>query len=525
MPNVRIIPATKPLFNSPGLECSKKRRTAAYARVSTDSDEQYTSYEAQVNFYSKYIQERPDLEFVKVYADEGISGLGTKKRTGFNEMMMDALNGKIDLIITKSISRFARNTVDTLTAVRTLKDHGIEVWFEKENIQTFDGKGELLITIMSSLAQEESRSISENVTWGKRKAFENGKIYLPYAHFLGYKRGANDLPEIIPEQAEIVRKIYDLFISGLSIGGIAKKLTEENIPTPSGKEKWHNSTIESILTNEKYKGDAILQKAFTVDFLNKKRKKNEGEVPSYFIENSHPAIVSPEIFDRVQREFARRKQIGNAYSGNSIFSCRLVCGECGAFYGTKTWSSTSKYKRIVWQCNNKFKGEKKCTTPHLTDDRIKEAFMIAYNSLITDREQLLEDCRLMQKTLTDCSEIDKELSDIETELGTLEAMMVDCVKKNSSAEKGNDDYLNRFNRYSEKSTKLQEKRKELIAKKQNREYKAAAIGGFMFKLYENDCMLTDFDERLWIDSIDIVKVMPDGNLIFKFQNGSEVEVK
>ena len=213
----------------------------------------------------------------------------------------------MDLIVTKSVSRFARNTVDSLTTVRKLKDKGVEVYFEKENIYTLDSKGELLITIMSSLAQEESRSISENVTWGKRKQFADGKVALPYKHFLGYKKGVDGLPEIVPEEAEIVRRIYSMFILGSTSCSIAKQLTEEGIPTPSGRTKWSPTTIESILSNEKYKGDALLQKTYTVDFLTKKMIVNDGKVPQYYVENSHPAIVQPWEFAIVQAEIKRRR--------------------------------------------------------------------------------------------------------------------------------------------------------------------------------------------------------------------------
>ena len=259
-------------------------------------------------------------------------------------MIEDALAGKIDLIITKSISRFARNTVDTLTNVRKLKEHNVEVYFEKENIYTFDSKGEVLITIMSSLAQDESRSISENVTWGQRKRFADGKISLGYKSFLGYEKGPDkDHPLVIVEdQAKIVRRIYSLFIEGKTPCTIAKILTEEGIKTPGSKDKWGSTVIESILTNEKYKGSALLQKTFTVDFLEKKMKTNEGEVPQYFIEHSHDAIIPPEDWELVQVEIARRKSLGRKYSGNSVFGARLVCGDCGGFYGAKTWNSTNK---------------------------------------------------------------------------------------------------------------------------------------------------------------------------------------
>ena len=212
-------------------------------------------------------------------------------------MISDALAGKIDLIVTKSVSRFARNTVDSLSTIRRLKENHIEVYFEKENIWTFDSKGELLLTIMSSLAQEESRSISENVTWGQRKRFADGKVSLPYKQFLGYEKGPDDIPVIVEEEAIIVRRIYSLFMAGKTPYLIAKALTADGIPTPAGKSKWGTTTVASILTNEKYKGAALLQKKFTIDFLDKKMKVNEGEVPQYYIEQSHQPIIDPEEFD------------------------------------------------------------------------------------------------------------------------------------------------------------------------------------------------------------------------------------
>ena len=323
----------------------QKRRVAAYARVSTDSEEQQTSYAAQVDRYTKYIQERADWEFVAVYTDEGISALNTKHRDGFNRMVADALDGKIDLIVTKSVSRFARNTVDSLTTVRKLKEKGVEVFFEKENIYTLDSKGELLITIMSSLAQEESRSISENVTWGQRKRMADGKVSLPYKHFLGYRKGADGLPEIVPEEAEIVRNIYRWFMEGKTPTGIARTLTEQGVPTPAGKEQWCSSTVKSILTNEKYKGSALLQKRFTVDFLTKKSKVNEGEVPQYYIEESHPAIIVPEEFELVQAELLRRQNLRRQYNGKSVFAARLVCGDCGNFFGQRSGIPTANTDR------------------------------------------------------------------------------------------------------------------------------------------------------------------------------------
>lgn len=250
MARVTTIPATISRFTAAPINEKKKRRTAAYARVSTDSEEQLTSYTAQVDYYTNYIRGRDDWEFVGVYTDEGITGTNTKHREGFKRMVADALVGKIDLIVTKSVSRFARNTVDSLTTVRQLKKKGVEIYFEKENIWTLDSKGELLITIISSLAQEESRSISDNCTWGQRKRFADGKVTVPFNRFLGYDRGPDGNLVVNPEEAVTIRRIYSMFLQGMSPYGIATKLTADGIKSPGGKEKWNAGAVHSILTNE-----------------------------------------------------------------------------------------------------------------------------------------------------------------------------------------------------------------------------------------------------------------------------------
>ena len=341
MRKITVIPQTRNVFSAAPISSVARRKVAGYARVSTDSDEQFTSYEAQVEYYTNYIKSNPRWEFVGVYTDEGISGLNTKHRDGFNQMIADALDGKIELIVTKSVSRFARNTVDSLTTIRKLKDKGVEVYFEKESIWTFDSKGELLLTIMSSLAQEESRSISENVTWSVRKRFADGRVSVAYSSFLGYEKGQDGNLVINPEEAKVVVMIYQMFMGGKSPVSIANQLTKLGIPTPGGKTEWRTSTVKSILTNEKYKGDALLQKSFTVDFLSKKTKTNTGEIPQYYIEGNHEAIISPEEFDLVQAELERRKKYGRTISTTSIFSSRIICSECGCFYGQKVWHSTA----------------------------------------------------------------------------------------------------------------------------------------------------------------------------------------
>ena len=378
---VTTIPATISQFTSAPISEVGKRRVAAYARVSTDSDEQLTSYTAQVDYYTQYINGREDWQYVAVYTDEGISATSTAKRNGFNNMIADALAGNIDLIVTKSVSRFARNTVDSLSTIRKLKENGTEVFFEKESIWTFDSKGELLITIMSSFAQEESRSISENVTWGHRKRMQDGKVSVPYSRFLGYDKGENGTLVINEEEAEIIRLIYKMFMEGSTPHGIAKYLSAQGIPSPGGKEKWTPTSVRSILSNEKYKGDALLQKSYTVNFLTKQKKKNDGEVPQYYVEKSHPAIIAPAVFDLVQHEMQKRVSGQNRHSGAGIFASRIKCADCGSWYGSKVWHSNSKYRRTIYQCNGKFKDENKCQTPHFDENAIKELYVKAVNIL------------------------------------------------------------------------------------------------------------------------------------------------
>ena len=270
MKTVTVIPATLNKFTATPINTPVKRKTCAYARVSTDSEEQLTSYTNQVEYYTNYIKSRDDWEFVSVFTDEGISGVSTKNRTGFNKMISEALEGKIQLIITKSISRFARNTVDSLETIRKLKEVGVEIYFEKENIWTFDPKVGLITAIMASIAQEESRSISENVTWGHRKRFADGKVSFAYSRFLGYEKSPDGNIVINEDEAKTIKLIYSLFLEGLTPYSIAKTLTLRNIPTATGKAKWSGTSVERMLTNEKYIGDALLQKTYTPDFLTKK---------------------------------------------------------------------------------------------------------------------------------------------------------------------------------------------------------------------------------------------------------------
>ncbi len=460
-----------------------------------------------------------------MYTDEGISATNTKHRDGFNRMVQDALDGKIDLVVTKSVSRFARNTVDSLTTVRKLKEHGTEIYFEKENIYTFDSKGELLITIMSSLAQEESRSISENVTWGQRKRFADGKVSMPYKQFLGYDKSEDGTPVINDDEAKTVKLIYQLFLEGKTPAGICIYLDKRGTLTPSGKQKWSQTTVNSILKNEKYKGDALLQKRFTVDFLMKKTKINEGEVPQYYVEHSHDAIISLADWDMVQAEIGRRKTLGRAYSGNNIFSSKLVCGDCGGFFGQKVWHSTDSYRKVIWRCNSKFKGEKKCATPHLDTETIQQKFLLAYNQLMENRDGVIADCAQMRRLVSDCTALDAEIEKLTEEIDIVAEMVKACVKENASSAQSQEEYSKKYSSLVERYEKNAFRLDELAAEKARKQDRDRELRLFIAALKQQPLVLEVWDERLWIGLLEKATVFHDGRMVFEFKNGTEIEVE
>ena len=526
---VRTIPAIVQRFSPQRAALHAKKRVAAYARVSTDEEEQLTSYEAQVDYYTRYIQANPDWELVEVYADEGISGTNTKKRRNFNRMIEDALAGKIDRIVTKSVSRFARNTVDTLTTIRKLKDKGVGVFFEKENIDTLDSKGELLITIMSSLAQEESRSISENVTWGWRKRIADGKVTVAYSHFLGYEKSEDGTMQIVEDEAKIVRQIYGMFLDGKTPSGIAARLTRQGIPSPAGKEKWQSSTVKSILTNEKYKGDALLQKTFTVDFLQKKKKANEGEVPQYYVENSHPAIVTEEVFDLVQHELRRRQQKGRHTSAASIFSNRIVCGECGAFYGSKVWHSKDAYRSRIWRCNRKYETKgSPCPSPHLREAELQNAFLKAINQVIQKKEEIIEACFQALRALNDTSSLEQKAARLQEELDIVYGKIESLIHENAQVAQDQKKYNRRMEALYARCEELKSRMAKVRSQIMDKAGRSRNIEAYLQKISRTE-PLTVFDESVFTGTVDCVTVCKgqgknEKQLVFRFKDGTEVSI-
>ena len=403
---VRVIPATKTQGAIHSIHDGKKR-VAAYCRVSTDSEEQLNSYEAQKSYYTQKIEDSPDWEMAGIYADEGITGTSLKKRTEFKKMITACKRGHIDLIITKSLSRFARNTVDCLETVRLLKANGIGVYFEKENINTLTESSEFLITLFSGFAQAESESLSKNVAWGKAKSAEAGKVTFQYKKMLGYRKGADGQPEIVPEEAEVIKRIYHRYLDGCTLGQIKRELDEDNVPTAQGVEFWSPAIIHNILTNEKYIGDALLQKTYVTDCISKKVKKNQGERAMYYVENNHPAIISREMFDQVRNEMTRRSskrkvlqksgktELGK-YSGKYALTELLVCGECGSPYKRVTWARNGK-KRIVWRCVSRLEfGTQYChNAPTLDESKLHSAILASMNEFAAIRQEVCPDVLAM----------------------------------------------------------------------------------------------------------------------------------
>lgn len=528
MPRITVIEPTINVATNLPIFAKAKRRVAAYARVSTDNDEQYTSFEAQKEYYTSLIQSREDWTYVETYADEGISGTSTKGRKAFNAMIEKALNGGIDLIITKSISRFARNTLDTISKIRDLKAHHVEVYFEKENIWTFDPKSELILTIMASIAQEESRSISQNVKWGKKVACEKGQVVIPYGRFLGYKKGENGEIEIDEEEAKIVREIYRLFLAeGLTAHSIAQNLKRRGFRTVTKKCCWSKNGVLSILTNEKYKGDALLQKGYVENYLDHKVVKNNGVLPKYYVENSHKPIILKNEWEMVQAELERRNKIGAIYSSTDTFTAKLLCEDCGGFYGRKVWHSNDPYRRIVYQCNHKFdeKNPHKCETPHLTEEEIKTKFLIAYAKLFEDRETILEDLNGLINLLADCSSIEEKILETKTELDVVEAMVKALVEKRSKTDEiSEEEFVKQYDSLSSRFKKLGEKLSSLKKEKEIKKGKKERMSAFLETLKNETEPIVKWDKRVWIIMVENAIVHRDKTITFKFYCGYKVRV-
>ncbi len=467
--NVSIIPGKMEHGKKVDAE-QKILRVAAYCRVSTQLEQQESSFEAQKNYYTEKITNNPNWKLAGIYADDGISGTDMKKRDEFNRLLQDCEAGKIDMILTKSISRFARNTVDTLNTLRILRKKGVTVFFEKEHIDTHADNGEMIITVLSGLAQEESFNLSENTRWGIIRKFENGTIMLNHNRFMGYTKGKDGELAIVPEEAETVRLIFRMYLEGTSIAGIKRHLEKEGILTVTGRKIWNEGTISKMLSNEKYMGDALLQKSYTADFLTKTRKKNNGEMRQYYITDNHEGIVAKEIYYAVQREKQRRaerrkpavtrrtKEKKKGYSSKYILSNLLVCGECGQPYRRITWTRNG-VKRIVWRCSNRVEhGTEYCkNSPTLDEEALQRAVMRTVGNVVRDSEF----GSVMQNNVTlvigqYADSIQSENNETDEKIAGLEREMLQMVKETPDFNDGA--FLEKYRTLGGEIQKLKQKK-------------------------------------------------------------------
>ena len=503
---------------------TRRRQVVFYGRVSSEHEAQLSALENQLQWYDDIAARHKNWNVLRKYVDEGITGTQAKKRPSFLQMIQDAKQKKFDLIVTREVCRFARNTVDTLVVTRELKNYGVEVYFVEDNIWTMDGDGELRLTIMATLAQEESRSISENVTWGHRKRFADGKVSFAYSRFLGLdKDKETGKIVVVPEQAETVKLIFKLFLEGMTPHSIAAELTERGIKTPSGKDVWNQQTVRRMLSNEKYKGDALLQKEFTVDFLQKKMKKNEGEVPQYYVEGNHEAIISPAVFDTVQAEFVKRKRGGTRYSGVSIFSNKIKCGDCGGWYGAKVWHSTDQYRKVIYRCNHKYKNEK-CQTPHVTEEEVKELFIKAYNELLSEKKEIIENAEIIRKTLCKTESMIEEKQRLEDEILVLVEMTQNLVAENARVAQDQNEYQNRYDGLVQRYETAKKSYDDLVAKIEQKEAHGERIKQFIKNLKEQQCVLAEFDDALWGSMVEYVTIGKENRSV-TFKDGTEITVE
>ena len=517
--NVTVIPARRRVGSQRTDAQVQKIRVAAYCRVSTDSEEQETSYEAQVSHYTEYIKSKPEWQMVEVYADDGISGTNTAKRDEFNRMIADCEAGKIDLILTKSISRFSRNTLDCLKYTRKLKALNIAVFFEKENINTMDSKGEVLLTIMASLAQQESESLSANVRMGIQYRNQQGKVQINHNWFLGYTKDAEGNLVIDPEQAEIVRRIYREYLEGASFLQIKRSLEADGIPNGAGHLKWHESNIHQILTNEKYIGDALLQKTYTVSVLDKKRSINNGQRPKYYVEGSHEAIISKDVFMRVQSEIARRANLNpdgkrRVYSSKYALSGMVFCGHCGDIYRRVKWNNRG-CKSTFWRCVSrvlKGKMDFDCPARTVKEEVLQGSIVTAVNDAYARKTTVISLLKWnIEETVFD---------DLEAKIAAVDAQLT-SLQENLIAIAGDEEAEERI---GSQISELREYRQNLLAESAERSDLKNRMNDMIAFLDEMPQTITEYSEVITRRLIDRITIF-DEKIVVEMKSGLQIEVE
>ena len=529
---VEMIPATRNF-----LEKDRKviKNVGAYCRVSTDTEEQQGSYNSQVNYYTEKIKSTPGWRFVKVYGDEGISGTNADNRPGFQEMMQDCENGKLDLIITKSISRFSRNVTVTLEVARKLRDKDIGIFFEKENLNTLHYTSESLLAIFSSLAQAESESMSENIKMGREFKYKNGECCYNMGKVFGFNQDSDGIVTINEEQAVVVKHMYEGYLNGMSIGGIIKDLQERKIPSPTGKEKWSPGTVERILSSEKYKGDFLTRKTFTVDPISKKKKKNTGQVSQYLITNHHPAIIEPEMFDMVQSEMARRgcikkndkKKNYGKYSGKFPFNNLIICGDCGAKYRRTMWVEKNGDKKHVWRCVNRIQDGKKTHCRHsvsINDTYLTKKTVEAINIIYKSRSRVKDILKCSIASLMGDTE-QPMITENMARLEELSDLMRDAIFKNATGEMTPKELEKICYEVKTESEKLRKENEEHEMTRKMKSAESSKLKQIFKAVDEMAEELTEIDNTLVRNIIEKMEVISEDKLTIWFIGDIAYEVE
>lgn len=510
----------------------KHLRVAPYCRVSTDKEEQLSSYEAQIEYYTDKINSNPDWTMVRLYADEGITGTSARKRKDFLKMVRDCQKGKIDLVITKSVSRFCRNTLDGLNYVRRLKQYGVGVYFEKENVNTLYMDNEMILTFMMSQAQAESESLSGNVKWGHRKNFQDGKVYYNYKGFLGYRRGADGQPEIDPEQAAVVRRIFSRYLLGHSVRQIVTDLMADGIKTATGKEIWHDSVIQKMLCNEKYIGDALLQKTYIADLFSKEKRVNNGELPKYYVHDCHPAIIDRETFQKVQEEIARRSSIRKTssktktelgkYCGKYVLSELLVCGECGSPYRRVIWTQKG-VKRVVWRCQNRLEhGKKLCKKSPTWDEQDLHAAVIGAMNELFQTQMAKDELKASIAAALAGEEQELTLPAVEVRIRGLQERQLEIFQLIVGAGPDCTDYDEELQQVNMAKTSLMAKKAELERTQQTAPVFEHRLEELSKEVDGATGAISAFDELTVRQLISNIKVLDKENLLVRFKDGTEI---
>ena len=532
-PKVITIPAKPEAASRPSIR--RQLRVAAYCRVSTDDEEQLTSYEAQQNYYTDKIMTNQDWTMAGIFADEGITGTSARKRPEFLRMIRLCKQKKIDIILTKSISRFARNTVDCLNYIRALRELGIAVIFEKENINTLEADSEILITMLGAFAQAESESISANVRWGKRQAMREGKAIIQYDRLYAYQKGEDGKPQIIPDQAEVVQSIYKQYLAGASLRMIKDRLEAEQIPNAAGNARWTITAVRSILSNEKYCGDVLLQKSFVSDCINRKVIRNTGQLPMYLVQNHHEGIVDRKTFHAVQAEMARRNAGKSpskknastgmtSYASKYALSERLVCGECGTLYRRCTWTCKGQ-KRIVWRCVSRLDyGKKYCHhSPTLDEAPLQRAILAAINSAMSNKDHLIRQLQsAMELELAPMPGDHTSLADIEQRLQELGEQVREIVAK-AAATKEVQVHAPLLKEIADEMDALKKKRALIESQRQTHEHAFRRIEIATDAMEQAPAHITEWDESLIRQLVDTVKVHSAEKITVYLRGGVQIE--